>query len=53
VIEKVFHIQYVNAYHSRLKAWMDRFHGVAIKYLENYLGWLRFSDTNKNNLFEA
>ena len=28
VIEKVFHIQNVNAYHSRLKGWMDRFHGV-------------------------
>ena len=57
VIEKVFHIQNVNAYHSRLKAWMDRFHGVATKYLENYLGWFRFLDTNKNpnknNLFKA
>jgi transposase-like protein len=57
VIEKVFHIQNVNAYHSRLKAWMDRFHGVATKYLENYLGWFRFLDTNenpnKNNLFGA
>ena len=38
LIEKVFHIQYANAYHSHLKAWMDRFHGVATKYLENYLG---------------
>jgi IS1 family transposase len=57
VIEKVFHIQNVNAYHNRLKGWMDRFHGVATKYLENYLGWFRFLDTNenpnKNNLFKA
>lgn len=57
VVEKVFHIQNVNAYHSRLKAWMDRFHGVATKYLENYLGWFRFLDTNenpnKNNLFKV
>lgn len=57
VIDKVFHIQNVNAYHSRLKAWLARFHGVATKYLENYLGWFRFLDTNenpnKNNLFKA
>jgi len=37
----VFHIQNVNAYHSRLKTWMRRFNGVATKYLPNYLGWRR------------
>ncbi|MDZ7761783.1 MAG: IS1595 family transposase [Desulfovermiculus sp.] len=37
----VFHIQNVNAYHSRLKEWIKRFHGVATKYLPNYLGWRR------------
>ena len=36
-----FHSQNVNAYHSRLKNWMRRFHGVATKYLANYLGWRR------------
>lgn len=41
VQEAAFHIQNVNAYHSRLKAWMVRFHGVATKYLVNYLGWRR------------
>ena len=55
VIDTVFHIQNVNAYHSRLKIWMRRFHGVASKYLEHYLGWFRFLETNenpnKNNLF--
>lgn len=45
VINKVFHIQNVNAYHSRLKLWIGRFHGVATKYLENYLGWFRYLDT--------
>ena len=35
------HIQNVNAYHSRLKNWMTRFHGVATRYLPNYLGWRR------------
>lgn len=34
-----YHIQNVNAYDSRLKAWMRRFHGVATRYLDHYLGW--------------
>jgi transposase-like protein/IS1 family transposase len=33
------HIQNVNAYHSRFKEWLRRFHGVASRYLPNYLGW--------------
>jgi transposase-like protein len=53
VIDKVFHIQNVNAYHSRLKEWLQRFHGVATQ----YLGWFRFLDTqenpNKNNIFKT
>jgi transposase-like protein len=36
-----YHIQNVNAYHSRLKGWMARFHGVATRYLTHYLGWRR------------
>ncbi len=39
VIDGAFHIQNVNAYDSRLKGWIGRFHGVATKYLEHYLGW--------------
>jgi transposase-like protein len=35
------HINNVNAYHSRLKEWMRRFHGVATTNLPNYLGWRR------------
>lgn len=54
VIDKVFHIQNVNAYHSRLKNWINMFHGVATKYLDHYLGWFRLMDTsdnlNKNNM---
>lgn len=42
VVAGVYHIQNVNAYDSRLKQWMQRFHGVATKYLENYLGWRRW-----------
>ncbi|WBA81416.1 IS1595 family transposase [Endozoicomonas sp. GU-1] len=42
VIEGVFHLQHVNAYHSHLKQWITGiFHGVATKYLSHYLGWRR------------
>jgi transposase-like protein len=40
-VDGPWHVQNVNAYHSRLKGWMDRFHGVATHYLPNYLGWRR------------
>ena len=33
------HINNVNAYHSRLKQWLNRFNGVATKNLSSYLGW--------------
>ena len=29
----------VNAYHRRFKGWLARFHGVASRWLPNYLGW--------------
>ena len=48
VKEKVYHIQNVNAYDSRLKGWMKHFNGVATKYLESYLGWMRLLDREKN-----
>jgi transposase-like protein len=40
-LNPIFHIQNVNAYHSRLKSWMMRFNGVATKHLGSYLGWRR------------
>jgi len=43
----IYHIQNVNAYDSRLKCWMQHFHGVATKYLESYLGWMRLLDREK------
>lgn len=46
---RVFHIQNVNAYHGNLQEWMFRFHGVATKYLENYVGWHRWLETNKSS----
>lgn len=59
VIAGVYHLQNLNAYDSRLKDWMRRFHGVATKYLENYLGWRRWlerrgpSDTPRVGLYAA
>ncbi len=40
-VDGPWHIQNVNAYHSRLKAWIAKFRGVATCYLANYLGWFR------------
>jgi len=38
------HVQNVNAYHRRWREWLARFHGVASRYLPNYLGWRRALD---------
>lgn len=49
--EGVYHIQHINSYHSKLKKWMDRFNGVATKYLSNYMywfKWLQYFDTEKD-----
>lgn len=43
-----WHIQNVNAYHSRFKGWMLRFHGVATSYLPSYLAWFRALDRFRN-----
>lgn len=43
-VHGAWHIQNVNAYHSRLKGWMHRFRGVATSYLHHYLGWFRALD---------
>ena len=46
----IWHVQNVNAYDGRLKAWMGRFHGVATKYLDHYLGWRRLLDRFQDSL---
>jgi IS1 family transposase len=43
-VKGLYHIQNVNNYHSRLKGWMERFNGVATKYLDHYLSWFLFLD---------
>lgn len=50
VVEKIFHIQNLNAYISRLKTWIKKFHGVATKYLENYLGWRRVMESKSKKI---
>lgn len=47
VYRGIFHIQNVNAYHSRMKKWIGRFNGVSSKYLDNYLAWFKFFDAKK------
>jgi transposase-like protein len=49
VIARVYHVQNVNAYGSRLKTWMRRFNGVATCHLTNYLGWRRYLDRNHSS----
>ncbi len=45
--QAAFHIKHVNAYHSRLKMWINgHFHGVATKYLNNYLDWRQELERN-------
>lgn len=47
-VKGVYHIQNVNNYHGRLKRWIERFNGVATKYLDHYLSWFQFLDTVKH-----
>src|SRR5271165_814857 len=47
-IEKVLHIQNVNAYGGRFKQWLRRFNGVATKYLQSYLGWRRWLERDED-----
>ncbi|BDC95008.1 IS1595 family transposase [Treponema saccharophilum] len=44
----IFHVQHINSYHSILKTWIIRFHGVATKYLDNYLVWHNFVNWAKD-----
>lgn len=39
-VKGIYHINNINAYHSRLKSFLRRFRGgIATKYLNNYLSW--------------
>ena len=40
--EDIYHIQHINAIHSKLKKWMNRFNGVSNKYISNYMCWFKW-----------
>ena len=40
--EGLYHIQHINALHSKLKKWIKDFNGVSTKYLSNYLYWFKW-----------
>nr|WP_318246272.1 IS1595 family transposase [Bacillus sp. PS06] len=48
VTKGLYHIQYVNGLYSRLKQWIERFKGVATKYLDNFLALFLFIDNHSN-----
>lgn len=52
-VRGAIHVQNVNAYHSRFRLWLDRFHGVATHYLSNYLGWRWALDAQRINSPDA
>ena len=39
-VKGIYHIQHLNAYHTRLKAFLASLKGVSTKYLNNYLTWV-------------
>ena len=43
-----YHINNVNALHSRMKRWLHPFRGVATKYLPGYLAWFQFFDMHRS-----
>jgi len=51
-VEGAIHVQNVNAYHRRFKEWLSRFHGVASRWLPNYLGWHWALDGGRVNSVE-
>lgn len=51
--EGIYHIQNIDAFHSNLRAWMQKFKGVSTKYLADYLycfKWLEFFKSEKRAL---
>ena len=47
--KKIIHINNVVKYQEEFQSWMERFKGVATKYLINYLSWYRGLDQYKMN----
>lgn len=49
----LYHIPNVNNYHRRLKGWIQRFNGVATKYLNNYLAWFQVLESSHHQRNEV
>ena len=47
------HVRTIRSYRLRLRRWLPRFHGVATKYLPNYLIWHLALDSARRNGLEA
>lgn len=41
VVDRIYHIQNVNNIHGQLKKFLQRFNGVATKYLQNYVNYFK------------
>lgn len=46
-VDGIYHIQHINAYHSRFRKWIAKFQGVATKYINSYLEWFRYIELHK------
>ena len=44
----VYHINHINALHSKLKLWMKRKYGISTKYIGNYMYWFNWSERNSH-----
>jgi len=51
--EGLYHIQHINALHSNLKKWMNRFNGVATKYTSNYIKWFKWLQVFDKDIIKA
>lgn len=46
--EGIYHIQNINALHSNLRSWIQKFKGISTKYLANYLYWFKWLEFFKS-----
>lgn len=46
-VKGIYHIQHINAFHSRFRKWIAKFQGVATKYINSYLVWFRYIELHK------
>ena len=53
VKNKIYHVQNANQTARALKDWMNRFNGVATKYLQNYLSWFMVLEQIKSRTDKA